>query len=323
VFRILLAPKSKEAVVSLCEGTVIDNRFPDHEESIEYALRVGFLSIDGQNITVTDGGRKFLLMNPGNRYYLTDDQKRFLVRTCYLQGPFREESRYVLSAFKPAFGKGTYSWTSSEEPALEGREYFLEQLCELSLLKRTATASGTSYEVGIDFVETISEFLTEGRGFTEEQFLEYLKEKKEVGDVAEKLALAWESLRLESRGHIVEASSVRSISKLKSDAGYDIESFNGSSLGIKYDRFIEVKGSKGAQVRFIWSDNEINKAKNLHDSYWIYFQGGIDVQSKTAKNEILAFQNLAETILNSANFKQTPSGLIIEADIRGSTLAGH
>ena len=52
------------------------------------------------------------------------------------------------------------------------------------------------------------------------------------------------------------------------NAGYDIESFNASD-SISIDRFIEVKSYDG-EKSFFWSKNEIDKAKELKDRYFLY-----------------------------------------------------
>ena len=86
-------------------------------------------------------------------------------------------------------------------------------------------------------------------------------------------------------GHAVEAHCVRRISNVRVNAGYDIESFDGPSPPVAYDRFIEVKGAKSDKLRFFWSDNEIKVAKKLGKRYWIYFQGSVDVKNGVARDE--------------------------------------
>jgi hypothetical protein len=304
------------AVIRLCEGTVIGGRMPNHEASIEFAVQIGLLAVDGRYLLLTKEGGAFLEMNPQRLYDLSDDQKRFLIRARYLDRPFREGCLAVLSSFSPSYAHDTYRWSSIDSPPINGGEIILEQLRELGLLVR----GETWYEVSAEFVGTVATFLAEGKGFTEEQFLEYLREKQEVGEIAEELVLESEAERLRGAGHKAEEMSIRRISKLKVNAGYDIESFDGKSKGVKYDRFIEVKGSKGSKVRFLWTDNEMKVARQLRERYWIYFQGGIDLSTKKAKNELLVFQNPIEAILNDANFTKTPQGIVVEANLRGKIL---
>ena len=51
---------------------------------------------------------------------------------------------------------------------------------------------------------------------------------------------------------------------------YDIDSFEGSKIGIKHDRFIEVKGTTSSHPIFYWSENEREVAQKLGERYFIY-----------------------------------------------------
>jgi hypothetical protein len=84
--------------------------------------------------------------------------------------------------------------------------------------------------------------------------------------------------------------------------------------------FIEAKGSRGADLRFFWSENEMKVAEELGPRYWIYFQGGIDKNSGTARNRVLLFQNPLETILRHTAVTTTRHGLLVEGRLRGDRL---
>ena len=113
-------------------------------------------------------------------------------------------------------------------------------------------------------------------------------------------------------GHVIEARCIRRISHVRVNAGYDIESFNGPSPAVNYDRFIEVKAARGPQMRFFWTQNEIQVATRLGERYWIYFQGTVNVTKGIARNEPIMLQNPARSVLRDGNFKTTPHGLIVE-----------
>ena len=61
---------------------------------------------------------------------------------------------------------------------------------------------------------------------------------------------------------------VKRISEDDTSAGYDIDSFNGDKYSI--DRNIEVKCTTGKYPIFYWSENEIKKAQELGNQYFIY-----------------------------------------------------
>jgi len=85
---------------------------------------------------------------------------------------------------------------------------------------------------------------------------------EELGKEAEEWILKFEKRRL-SQHMLVD--NIRRISDDDVSAGYDIVSFSGSTT-LTFDRFIEVK-SYSNKPRFFWSQNEIEKAKELSEKY--------------------------------------------------------
>lgn len=303
------------AVIEHCRGTVIEARIPKHEVSISFAEQIGLLATDGAVIRLTSEGVGFIEFNPTGQYDLSDEQKRILLRTCYLHGPLREYARNILKEFSPAIEGEALRWSLYDSSPFPN-EWAAEHLSQLGLLQRR----DEGWEVRADYTRTVVTFLEEGEGWSEEKFREYLKEKEEVGKLGENLVKAFEMRRLEKMGHAVEARCVRRISGLRVNAGYDIESFDSASPTVAYDRFIEVKGARGRQMRFFWSENEIHVAKRLGERYWIYFQGAIDAARGTARDEPIMLHDPAKSILRDGQFKTTPQGLIVESELKGSPL---
>ena len=67
----------------------------------------------------------------------------------------------------------------------------------------------------------------------------------------------------------------------KNFPGYDIKSYdNGKSELTKQDRKIEVKGTTNRSPRFYWSSNEVNKAKEYGEKYWIYLWTNVGTENK-------------------------------------------
>lgn len=320
--RVLLATRAladerhsapSDAVIEQCRSTVIEGRMPDHQLSIQFAAAVGFLVEKAGRVTMTEAGLAFLALNEGASYDLHEEQRRLLLRTCFLQGTLRASTRRLLKGFSPSFKAGTFRWSAIDSAPLEAEEWLVEHLRQLGLIKRDSDA----LEVEERYVKTVAAFLEEGAGWTEEQAEEYFREKIEIGALAEELVIKHESDRLRGSGHAVEARCVRRISLVRVNAGYDVESFDGAAHDMNYDRFIEVKGSRGADLRFIWTENEMNVAKKMRDRYWIYFQGGIDIRNRAAKNRLLLFRDPVESMLKNAKIKTTAQGIVVEAKMRG------
>ena len=114
-----------------------------------------------------------------------------------------------------------------------------------------------------------------------------LLKQKLVGQYAEEVVLQYERKRLRDLGCDEQAKRVKQISFDDTKKGYDIESFNGiESDNIFPDRFIEVKGTTGKEFSFFWSENEIEKAKDLENEYWIYSVTEINLNTATEKYDI-------------------------------------
>ncbi|SRR5713101_2379491 len=322
--RVLLAAKALgdaeglaevRLVIEHCKSTVIEARIPNHETSIAFAEKIGLLANRGAAVYLTENGSNFVDLNPSSLYDLSDGQKKLLLRICYLHGPLRDEAMGILKEFSQVLGGEGLRW-SAYDSAPFPNDWTAEHLNQLDLLQRC----DDGWQVRAEYSETVAVFLEEGEGWSEEKFKEYLKEKETVGRLGEDLVKAFEAQRLTRMGHLVEARCIRRISNVRVNAGYDIESFDGPSPAVAYDRFIEVKGARGRQMRFFWSENEIRVAQRLGERYWIYFQGAIEVSKGTARDEPVMLRDPAKSILGNAQFKATPQGLVVESELKGNPI---
>lgn len=130
-----------------------------------------------------------------------------------------------------------------------------------------------------------------------------LKIDKEVGDIAEQIVLEHEQNRLknEESAH-VESKLVQIISGTDVTAGYDVESFDGQTTDLKFNRHIEVKGSVNYDLSFYWSSGEINKSLEYENEYWIYFVSGIDRKSQSYGGEIIKIPNPGYEVLETGKY---------------------
>jgi hypothetical protein len=137
-----------------------------------------------------------------------------------------------------------------------------------------------------------------------EQLEKNLEHQKKIGDIAEEIVLNFEKNRLKNLGFEDESNKIRQISIDFTNAGYDIESFNGKTNDGLPDRFIEVKGTTKKELEFHWSINEINTAKELSSNYWIYHVSEIDVQNKISVNEPKIINNPYDHIFSNDLFEK-------------------
>lgn len=306
----------RELVIDEYKKNTIEGRMPDYDLTINYSSQLGLIRITDNVLELCSEGENYIFLNRENPYDLSEQQKIFLVRTCFLNGSLRKETKDCLKCFVESNPKGTFVWSEFDNTPLGNLYWVAEHLFQLGILKR----NNNGYEVKSTYVETIATFLIEPKGWTEEEFDEWRKEKKEVGDFAESVIKKYEEKRLKNLGYVVESHSVRPVGKLKVNAGYDIESFDGKSDSINYDRFIEVKGSKDSKLRFIWSANEMEVAKKLGEKYWIYFQGGIDIKKKAVKNQPLLIQDPYKYFFIDKKLPINAHGYIVQANISGDII---
>jgi hypothetical protein len=107
-------------------------------------------------------------------------------------------------------------------------------------------------------------------GMSEEDHWKRLETQRRNGKSAEIKTVQREKERLK-RYHQFDdeiLDKVKRISESNTSAGYDIDSFNGEKFIV--DRHIEVKCTTGKYPIFYWSKNEIEKAKELENQYFIY-----------------------------------------------------
>ena len=130
----------------------------------------------------------------------------------------------------------------------------------------------TEFIIQVDkkYVQLVYELTADSKAITEQQLERILMENRKLGTQAENAVVEFEERRLLKLGKNAQAALVKRISTMNSAAGYDIESFNGTSDEIFPNRFIEVKATTGAEIRFYWTNNEKKVAKKKKTEYWIY-----------------------------------------------------
>ena len=306
----------RNLIIEEYKKNIKEGRMPDYGLTIDYSVQLGLMNEVGAVVKMQDVGLTYIELNKENRFDISDEQKNFLFRACFLNGTKRKETRDCLKCFVESKTKSTFVWSEIDNIPLGDLYWVAEHLLQLGILVRT----DSGFEVYSTYTETIAVFLNEPKGWTEEELMKYLVEKKEIGNFAEQMIKTYEENRLKAAGHIVESHTVNFVGKLKVNAGYDIESFDGKSDDMNYDRFIEVKGSKGANLRFVWSSNEVEVAKKLGKKYWIYFQGGVDMKKRKVKNAPLLFQDPYQNIYLDKKLPISAHGYVVEAKISGNSI---
>ena len=300
-----------------CKRIAIEARMPDHETTVEFCIEIGLLLRKKKNkIYLTEPGQEFLDLNPDKLFDLSTEQKQYLIRGFFLDGALRKQVRDCLKCFAMSGEKETFTWSEVDGIPFGSNTWVVTHMEQLGLIDQV----DEGYVISQSYVETIATFINEPKGFTEEQLFKWLEEKRKLGNFAEELILNFERDRLKALGQVVESKCVRPVGKINTSAGYDVESFNSKSKGMKFDRFIEVKGSGSPGLRFVWSQNEMKVAEKLKDQYWIYFQGGIEKKTGKTKFKPIMIQDPFNSLDKDAKFIKTSNGVIVEGAMSGEKI---
>lgn len=234
-------------------------------------------------------------------------KKKLVAKEFILNKEFLKDIHKIIISFNANEELGTFVWSQSDGIPIEGNREILNLMLQLRILEKDKTIILVNQE----YVSAIASL--KGLEMLSLKKLRKLIDKKiEIGDIAEDLIVLHERNRLESIGAIEESRLVKKISELNVSAGYDILSFDAKSLGLKYDRFIEAKGSSNNLISFDWSYNEVKTAKKLGQKYWIYFLGGVNDKKKSSKEKPFMIQDPFKTIIGNPNFDLEYSGLKVK-----------
>lgn len=307
-----------DSLLRLCRLNVRRGLLPNHERTVQFADSLGLLRWVGSDLQITEAGLLFMSFNPARYYELTADQSRLLARQHYLGGAYAEKCRTVLRAFSVSDDPPKLFWSEVDDGAIDGEPWVLSHLCQLGLLARIEAG----YESSPMAAALLLDFVEEPKGITEDRLRELLLEREALGKIGEQLAMAFERRRLLDSGHLVEAQCVRLISKLRVNAGYDVESFDGSAPSGTFDRFIEVKASRSKDLRFYWTENEMKVAQQLGARYWIYYFGGVDEVTQETDLAPMLFQDPMQSIMSNDELTKLPQGLFVQGKRAGAKY-GH
>lgn len=268
---------------------------------LNLALHFRLIHLHEDSISLTPTGRLFRTENPENQYQLTEPQIHILVKSILFgRTQLSKQFEGILGDFsynpKTQRYEGSNRAPSGRLPGLGIRLF----CSTLGFLDET--------ENGILFLDPIfnTQIARRIRIFRHPEW-DGQKPSEEVierSKQAEILIYNHEITRLISEGYEELARRVQLVSDYNSDAGFDIQSYEGQGSRPDIpDRFIEVKSSSQAKLAFIITRNEIKKAREFKERYHIIFIGNHDTGKSLEECKIIVLTDPDSQIFNQEKFR--------------------
>lgn len=265
---------------------IIDNA----SEVIEFCGAINLISKKDSRLSITNFGKEFLSLNPPlpyRKYELTSAQKKYILFRIISSEKYLSDFRILLGKFS-LNEKGQLSLNNFR--ANPNISFLLQILNQLDFWEN----NNGGLVIKEEYENEILIYNLDQGGWPLAKFLENKIEESIRGSIAEHYALNYEKRRLENKKAQLNSLRINLISSQNVSAGYDIASFD-SGESKDFDRFIEVKSSQFPKVHFFISKNEVKKARERSNQYWIYY---VEMRGRQP-NGIRLFQNPIETIIKN------------------------
>lgn len=257
---------SKDTLISHCKTVVHGGQMGEYELVIEYCKQCGLLKIKDSGVYLSSLGERFLSANPEKYFEITEAQKQLVAERIVFRGAWVNHARELFEKFSLNQTSAVYEISIIDSPITAEHNSIVHLFKHLGILLEH------DYVIKVDkkYSELVYHITADGKVVSEQQLEKILMENRKLGAQAENAVVQFEKKRLNNLGKEIQSEMVKRISTINTAAGYDIESFDGTSDEIFPNRFIEVKATSGNDLRFYWSNNEMNVAKQKEKKYWIY-----------------------------------------------------
>ena len=257
---------------------------------VEFCRSLKLLSEEDSRLTITEFGNDFLNLNPPRpyrRYEITPAQKKYLIYRIVCCELYQQDIQDLVRKFQlNENGKLSLNNLKKDYNTVP----LFNILQQLGFLYR----EGDYMIIKEEYENEIALYNLYSKAQSLDKFLEKKIEDAIRGSIAEYYVLDYEKNRLKIKQLKENSDKITLVSLQNVYAGYDIASFD-SNESIDFDRFIEVKSSQSRRIHFFISRNEINKAKQEKDKYWIYY---VEMQGRKPV-KLKRFQNPIETIIKN------------------------
>ncbi len=259
-------PCTIESLIEQCGNVAFGGHRAEYSSVIEHCQHCGLLQLKNKHVRLSTLGQKFLDANRERYFEITEAQKQLIIERILFRGAWHSHARELFLSFSFNQAKSRYELSTVDNILTRANQTTIHFLKSLGVVQEVEFL----ILVEVKYSELVYVLTADSKTITEQQLEKIWVENRKLGAQGENAVVLFEQQRLKRLGKDAQASLVRRISTSNAAAGYDIESFDGTSDDIFPNRFIEVKTSHGSEIRFYWSQNEMAVAKKKRASYWIY-----------------------------------------------------
>ena len=255
-----------ESLLIQCKSVTFGGQINIYDSALEYCKGCGLIKIHGHTATISYLGQQFLDANRERYFEINESQKRLVAERIVFRGAWNHHARELFALFSINQTLAIYELSIIETITSTNQNSTIHFFKYLGILHENKF----TIQVDKKYSGLVYQLTVDSKAISEQQLEKILLENRKLGTLAENAVVEFEKKRLLKLGKIAQAELVKRISPINTSAGYDIESFDGTTDDIFPNRFIEVKATLGNEIRFYWSQNEIKVSRRLKNKYWIY-----------------------------------------------------
>jgi hypothetical protein len=282
---------SVDSLINQCRSIVFGGVRGEYETILNHCKFSGLISTKKDKISLSFLGHKFLSANHKRYFEITEAQKQIIAERIVFKGAWSQHARGLFEFFSINQTTATYELSTLDTSLPITQNSTVHFFKYLGILKEREFI----IQVDKKYSELVYQLTADSKAITEQQLEKLLMENNKHGAQAEQAVVEFEKLRLLKMGKAVQSELVKRISTINTAAGYDVESFDGTTEDIFPNRFIEVKATTGDEIRFYWTNNEIKVAKKKRKKYWIYLMKCFN-ENKPNESIPILIQNPANII---------------------------
>lgn len=257
---------SVDSLIAQCKSVVFGGQRGEYELVLNHCKHCGLLQIKNKNVAISNLGQKFLSANRERYFEINEAQKQLLTERIIFKGAWNNHARELFEHFTVNQSSATYELSTVDNSLPKNLTTTIHFFKYLGILQEGKYV----IEVEKKYSPLVYELTADGKAISEQQLEQLLMENRKLGAQGENAVVEFERQRLIKLGKMLQAELVKRISISNAAAGYDIESFDGTTDDVFPNRFIEVKATTGENIRFYWTINEREVAKKRKKNYWIY-----------------------------------------------------